>query len=468
MQTALSSAEDMSQSSRLDRMAQGAVQLSYDIVETAGLLDTVEGLTRAQVQELDRSRTAARAVSQASQDMTAASDRASQALVGVTEAVHDATNRVQRTLETSGAVLNWVAGTAQRMEKVSTIIGKVRQNNTQITEISREVNMLSVNARIEAVRAGQSGQGFIVVADAIKVLSQQTSVAAETIGETVRDLATELDELTAEAVEVSDQARHTISALAEAEAAMARMAEQSDCAQTAAKDIARQLETVRLALNDFAPALRALFGSVTQQIEEMPAIRKRINGLVSLGEDLVQLSVEAGGAAGDTPLIEAVQARATELGQLLDNAIDRGDISITDLFDENYQPVRGSDPPQVMARFTQLTDRLFPAVQEPALELDPRIVFCAAVDRNGYLPTHNRKFSAPQGNDPVWNAANSRNRRIFDDRVGLGAGRSTASFLMQVYRRDMGGGVFAMMKDVSAPIRVKGRHWGGLRLAYRF
>jgi methyl-accepting chemotaxis protein len=31
----------------------------------------------------------------------------------------------------------------------------------------------------------------------------------------------------------------------------------------------------------------------------------------------------------------------------------------------------------------------------------------------------------------------------------------------------MGGGQFAMMKDVSAPIRVQGRHWGGLRLAYR-
>jgi methyl-accepting chemotaxis protein len=39
--------------------------------------------------------------------------------------------------------------------------------------------------------------------------------------------------------------------------------------------------------------------------------------------------------------------------------------------------------------------------------------------------------------------------------------------LMQAYRRDMGGGVFAIMKDVSAPIMVRGRHWGGLRIGYR-
>jgi methyl-accepting chemotaxis protein len=95
-------------------------------------------------------------------------------------------------------------------------------------------------------------------------------------------------------------------------------------------------------------------------------------------------------------------------------------------------------------------------------------VFCAAVDRNGYLPTHNRKFSQPQGVDPVWNAAHCRNRRIFNDRTGLAAGRNTHRFLLQTYRRDMGGGNFKLMKDLSAPIVVSGRHWGGLRLAYAF
>ena len=38
---------------------------------------------------------------------------------------------------------------------------------------------------------------------------------------------------------------------------------------------------------------------------------------------------------------------------------------------------------------------------------------------------------------------------------------------MQTYRRDMGGGVFVLMKDLSAPIVVHGRHWGGLRIGVR-
>ena len=108
-----------------------------------------------------------------------------------------------------------------------------------------------------------------------------------------------------------------------------------------------------------------------------------------------------------------------------------------------------------------------PAIQEPFLDHDPRVVFCAAVDRNGYLPTHNNIYSHPPSDDPVWNAANCRNRRIFDDRTGLAAGRNTKPFILQTYRRDMGGGNFVLMKDLSAPIFVEGRHWGGLRVGYK-
>jgi len=107
-------------------------------------------------------------------------------------------------------------------------------------------------------------------------------------------------------------------------------------------------------------------------------------------------------------------------------------------------------------------------VQEPILELDRRVVFCAAVDRNGYLPTHNRVFSQPQRPGEVaWNTANSRNRRIFNDRAGLSAARSTRAHLLQTYERNMGGGRIDIMKEVDVPITVRGRHWGGLRLAYR-
>jgi methyl-accepting chemotaxis protein len=204
-----------------------------------------------------------------------------------------------------------------------------------------------------------------------------------------------------------------------------------------------------------------------QSSRRLEAATGRVHKLLSVSETLIGLTAATGVAIADTPFLDAVREAAQKIGALFEAAIAKGEIPAADLFDRDYKPVARSNPPQLMARFTLFTDRVLPAIQEPLLELDPRVVFCAAVDENGYLPTHNLKFSKPQGADPVWNAANCRNRRLFNDRTGLAAGRSTAPFLLQTYRRDMGGGQFALMKDASAPIMVEGRHWGGFRMGYK-
>jgi methyl-accepting chemotaxis protein len=83
------------------------------------------------------------------------------------------------------------------------------------------------------------------------------------------------------------------------------------------------------------------------------------------------------------------------------------------------------------------------------------------------LPTHNPNYRKPQGSDPVWNSANCRNRRIFKDRAVEKVAANTKPFLLQTYRRDMGGGNFVLMKDLSSPILIQGRHWGAFRMGYR-
>jgi methyl-accepting chemotaxis protein len=97
------------------------------------------------------------------------------------------------------------------------------------------------------------------------------------------------------------------------------------------------------------------------------------------------------------------------------------------------------------------------------------LVFCIAIDRNGYIPVHNAVYSKPQRpDDPNWNIANARNRRIFDDRAGLASARVVRTYLLQIYARDMGYGVTVTMQEIAAPIRVNGKHWGGFRVAYKF
>jgi methyl-accepting chemotaxis protein len=93
---------------------------------------------------------------------------------------------------------------------------------------------------------------------------------------------------------------------------------------------------------------------------------------------------------------------------------------------------------------------------------------CCAVDRNDYLPVHNKVYSQPQRpGDSAWDTANCRNRRIFDDRAGLCAARNSRRYLIQSYPREMGNGVITMMREIDAPIRMCGRHWGAFRTTYK-
>ena len=166
--------------------------------------------------------------------------------------------------------------------------------------------------------------------------------------------------------------------------------------------------------------------------------------------------------------IERACGAAERIAGHLEEAIERNEITLDDLFDTGYQPVPDTDPQQFSVRALAYLERTLPDIQEPLLASDRQMAFCAAVDRNGYLPVHNEVYSKPQRpEDPGWNAANCRNMRIFDDRAGLSAARNQRPFLVQSYPRDMGNGTVVWMKEVDAPIMVHGRHWGGFRTAYK-
>jgi methyl-accepting chemotaxis protein len=165
-------------------------------------------------------------------------------------------------------------------------------------------------------------------------------------------------------------------------------------------------------------------------------------------------------------------ARAMETGdmisRMMSEAVTSGGIAQADLFDVNYVPIEGSDPVQYNTRYLGWIERTFGDINEKFGDNDERLAFSALVDRNGYLPVHKKKFSHPQRpGDVAWNTANSRNRRIFDDRAGLSAARNTRTYLIQSYPRDMGNGVTIMMREIDVPLRVNGTHWGALRTAYK-
>ncbi|WP_406870249.1 methyl-accepting chemotaxis protein [Thioclava sp. 'Guangxiensis'] len=463
-----SASEARPASDDLSQIGREAITLGREIVEIAAALDLLAMAAADQSTHLAAADRAAHTIQSANESVlsgiSAVSDAAERTQSNVTETAA----QMRKTAEHAHKIAGWVTSVATRMADIGQTLAQVTSQNSSIRQIATQVNILAINAKIEAVRAGDAGRGFAVVAEAVNELSRKTATTADGISNAIEGLDRGIKTLRNEAEAITNDASQVLSGTEETDRAMARMTQSVGETRQAISDIAQRTAEVREANSRFGPAFAAMTKTMRQGADQVTQAQGRANALITVGETIVQHSVRLGGAIEDAALIRFVQHEAARVSDLFATAVANGRIDMAALFDRQYQPVAGSDPLQVMTRFTGFTDEVLPPIQEAALEIDPKIVFCAAVDQNGYLPTHNRKFSKPQGQDPVWNVANCRNRRIFDDRVGLRAGRSTAPFVLQIYRRDMGDGNFVLMKDLSAPITVNGRHWGGLRIAYAF
>jgi methyl-accepting chemotaxis protein len=155
------------------------------------------------------------------------------------------------------------------------------------------------------------------------------------------------------------------------------------------------------------------------------------------------------------------QTGAKSMERILGEALANGQLTSEELFDEHYLPIPHTEPPKFSTKYDRFTDRAVQALEDEFLK-DDQIVFAVLVDRNGYLPTHNTKYSVPLTGDREKDKAGNRSKRMFNDEVGLAAARNQKPFLKQVYQRDTG----EKMWDLSVPVYVGGKHWGGYRIGF--
>jgi len=445
--------------SHLVEFARQAGGLGHEVADISGSLDDLAAIGQIQVATFGE-------LSQDIRRMAASNQSIHQDALEAERMARDTRSTVESALADTRMLAAAVNRVESGISSVGVALKKVADAAQDIGQIAFQTRIVAFNASVEAVRAGEAGKGFGVVADAVKDLAQRVQSSSQLITTTVSQLNQRVEALAKE-VE-AEHAGHKGNAEAAVESAISAFrtsfGEVSDKIHQITKHAQSNLATCDTVLS----ATQALNGHITRSNSSLNSAKNRAHGLLNLSEQLIEITTESGVETEDTPYIEVVTEAANQISSMFEEAVDSGIISLHDLFDEQYIPIQGTNPQQHLTRFTESTDYNLPPIQEAIAQLSPLVVFCAAVDRNGYLPTHNLKFSKPQGRNPEWNAANCRNRRIFNDPTGLKAGRNLKTFLLQTYRRDMGGGHHVLMKDLSAPITVKGRHWGGLRLAYKF
>lgn len=399
------------------------------------------------------------------------------------EIVQAAGSNLQIAESASGEVSQSVGELHTAMSQIETLVARVSEGDQLLEElqaalasvvkvvgsiegIAKQTNLLALNATIEAARAGEAGRGFAVVAGEVKELAGQTGRATQEIANTISSLTQKSTQLIEQgrqskdlAISVGEVSGRLIGAFDAVDSTVQGIVSQTQTIQ----EMAGRINSVNDTLHSNIDDLLGDFNRSSQSVKEMD---DQLGSLLESGEIMISRSVELGLDKQNSMFANEVVAHANTVAEAIEGAISAGRLSMEDVFDTNYVEVPNTDPQKFTTRYVDVFDDIITPIIDGALSINSKVVFCAAVDVNGYLPTHNSKFSKPMTDDPVYNAANCRNRRIFNDRVGLGAGRNEWPFFIQGYGRDMGNGRFVAMMDVSAPIMVNGRHWGGLRLAY--
>lgn len=438
------------------KMAMGAAEVSHfvDVLSKDIHLtrDDTEQITQAVETLSDTGLTLSNNLGQLAHTMsdTAQSSRTAQdALTQSADQISELTKKVQ----TASEQLALLTKSADDIDSITDVIKAV----------SEQTNLLALNAAIEAARAGEQGRGFAVVADEVRSLAAKSADASEQISSLLTDVRRN-SELTNNEMSSLKGLTESLSStlLGETQRFITLTKEVQD-----ASIVLSEVESAGEALGATSTQINGSISRISlslQDISQRSDLLTTEASRLSNGAEIVFRELDkVDQSLFFSELVNRAKSCAQDIATLFEDAIEKGELTQEAVFSTDYRPISETNPQKFSTAYDDFSDRTFPAIQEAALEQHEEVMFAGAVDTNGYFPTHNKKFSQPLSGDYDKDLINNRTKRIFNDPTGGRCGSHTDTFLLQTYKRDTG----EILHDLSVPIYVNGKHWGGFRMGFK-
>jgi methyl-accepting chemotaxis protein WspA len=216
-------------------------------------------------------------VSASSSEISATSRDLLRTMSGVGEAVVEAAVQAESGQSELGemetAMRNLVKATASissRLGVISDRASKISTVVTTINKVSDQTALLSLNAAIEAEKAGELGKGFSVVAREISRLADQTAVATQDIEAVVKEMQSAVSSGVMEMDKFSEEVRRRVEEVNSIAAALGKMIERVQA-------LGPEFETVKQGMNAQTQAAQQI-NEAMQQLAENANLTKSTLG----------------------------------------------------------------------------------------------------------------------------------------------------------------------------------------------
>jgi methyl-accepting chemotaxis protein len=364
---------------------------------------------------------------------------------------------LMETNDSINAMTGKIAGYTKTINQMDAESQDIKKIVSLIKSIATQTSLLSLNAAIEAARAGQAGKGFAIVADEVKALAEQVNAASEDIAGKINTMLEHIETCISESQEISSAAKttqHTVARSCQGFETMIADLEKSDDQLQSITASVEELSAANDEVHNKVSHINQMSREVSQLMDEA---KDAAGDLYQTTEDLQRMNArfKTGKGYGEQIVVETRRARK-KIRTVLDSMLERG----IDIFDRSYEPVANTDPQKYRTSYTDVFARELQPLYDQLVNDIKGGAFALCVDINGYAATHNSFLSQPPTGDPDIDLQHSRDQRIYDDASGLKAASNTNPVLLHAYKRDNGD----ILSEFAMPIFVGGKHWGALRV----
>ncbi|MGQ0505960.1 MAG: methyl-accepting chemotaxis protein [Myxococcaceae bacterium] len=183
------------------------------------------------------------------------------------DVVRSGGNAIEQSVNGLNEIGRRVQEIAQRISELNERARQIGGITETVKELADQSNMLALNASIEAVRSGEQGQGFGVVAQEIRSLADQSVQAATKVGDILED--------------IGGAVRSTVSITEEG-------SRQIETGLTQVKASGENLSELSTMVRESSSAVREIASAVNQQTTSFAQIFKAINDLSVMMNDAVR------------------------------------------------------------------------------------------------------------------------------------------------------------------------------------